>query len=199
MTVNPNRHRDTDRPWDDPEILHRLYWHEEMTQSEIGDYLGCGTTTVGAGMREHSVPRRTMLESANKNTPDYTPLSANYYHYPLWDGPDGKVYVHRLMAVAEHGFEAVADNHVHHGAWGDGPNELPAVELPWANWPGNLEVLSNSEHQTRHKQLTGVDRLRIAELYEHGDISSRDLADQLPWSSGTVLQVHKEFYGDDSE
>lgn len=58
--------------------------------------------------------------------------------------------IHRIIAIADgadpykvfSGGEYV----VHHGSESD----LPACELPWANWPGNLEVMTRSDHSSMH-------------------------------------------------
>jgi hypothetical protein len=75
--------------------------------------------------------------------------------YPVWqtklDGKHQVLKVHRLLAIAEFGFDAVCDSIVHHGAQDGGPNELPPVEIPWANWGENLRLFdTNSEHRKHH-------------------------------------------------
>jgi hypothetical protein len=54
------------------------------------------------------------------------------------------VYVHRLLAVAENGFEALNGNHVHH-----------KNGIKWDNRPENIEVLSPSEHARTHVKNDG--------------------------------------------
>jgi hypothetical protein len=49
--------------------------------------------------------------------------------------------VHRLLAIAEHGTDAVAGQHVHH-----------KNGIPFDNRPENLELLSPSEHSKRHTE-----------------------------------------------
>jgi len=50
-----------------------------------------------------------------------------------------KVWLHRLLAVAEHGFDEVAGNDIHH-----------KNELTWDNRPENLEVMGHGEHRSHH-------------------------------------------------
>lgn len=191
-------YKGVEQPWRDPEILHRLYWHEKMDQRDIAEELGCGPTSVGQGMRDKNVPRRTHAEAFAVGQHHYEKLHCNLKGGQVgWHGVGGIVLVHRLMAVAEWGFEAVRDMHIHHGVEGGGPNNLPAVQLGWANWPGNLELIRNEDHlREHHLKIDGEDREAIADEYENTDISSRDLAEKTPVSSGTVLRIHKEFYGD---
>jgi hypothetical protein len=49
--------------------------------------------------------------------------------------------LHRLVMIAEHGVDAVADMDVHH-----------KNEIPWDNRPENLELLTKSEHTKLHQQ-----------------------------------------------
>lgn len=192
-------YKGVEKPWQDVEILHRLYWHEEMTQPEIAEELGCGTTSVGKYMRRNDIPRRTMQESYIKNDPNtHMPLYPHERGYVGWAGHGNRVLVHRLLAVAEFGFETMKGMDVHHGSPDDGPNDLPPCELTWANWPGNLELVRNENHQRKHRKYKGLFRLRVAELYENGELSTRKLAEHLPCSSGSVLKMHREFYGEET-
>lgn len=64
---------------------------------------------------------------------------ASSLRYEVVQSPEGEVRLHRLVAVAEYGFEAVAGQQVHH-----------ANRIPWDNRPENLLVLSPSEHSRLH-------------------------------------------------
>jgi hypothetical protein len=46
-----------------------------------------------------------------------------------------RVSIHRLLAVSEHGFDAVSDMDIHHES-----------DVGWDNRPENLSVLTHSEH-----------------------------------------------------
>jgi transposase-like protein len=50
-----------------------------------------------------------------------------------------KFLMHRLVAVAEYGFDAVANSEIHH-----------KNNLRWDNRPSNLEVISPEEHGRLH-------------------------------------------------
>lgn len=56
-----------------------------------------------------------------------------------YDGDRVKVYVHRLVAVAEYGIDQVVDSHVHHES-GHGLD----------NRPGNLTLMTEDEHKRLH-------------------------------------------------
>jgi hypothetical protein len=63
--------------------------------------------------------------------------------YEIWqarvDGEVKRVQHHRLLMVAEHGFDAVSDNVVHH-----------INEIQWDNRPDNLKILTDEEHKRHH-------------------------------------------------
>ena len=63
--------------------------------------------------------------------------------YERWrsyeDGREVYVYVHRLLAVAEYGFEAVRGKHVHH-----------KNGVHWCNWRENVEPRDPPEHAGYH-------------------------------------------------
>jgi len=56
---------------------------------------------------------------------------------------EDRVYVHRLVYVREHGFDALnADDEIHH-----------KNAIPWDNRPSNLEALAPAEHAARTRQM----------------------------------------------
>jgi len=52
------------------------------------------------------------------------------------------VLVHRLLAVAEYGYENVCDNVIHH-----------KNGIRWDNRPDNIEVMTRSEHSKLHAEM----------------------------------------------
>lgn len=185
--ADPARFEDVDRPWRDVEIVHRLYWHEELNQGEIADVLNCGKTTVGNGMRDNDIPRRTHREAMLLNGNPYeVSLATRFKGHVEWAPPSAtSIGVHRLLAVHMFGFDAVCGMNVHH-----------KNDIPWDNRPENLELMTRAEHSAHHqRKVHGIDRLAIAEMYEHGEITSRDLADQYDVSQPTVTFIHEEYYG----
>ena len=135
---------------DDEEELRRLYWEEGLSIPEIAELKGCSNTTVHNRMVEFEISRR---EKGGRN------LHAGYRTtldgYKKWQGYNGhekaeRVTVHQLLACMNHDpHEVFAPNtNVHHGA--NNHPYLPPVELPWANWEGNLEIMTVSEHRKHH-------------------------------------------------
>jgi hypothetical protein len=56
-------------------------------------------------------------------------------------GKSHTLFHHRLIAVAEHGFDAVCGNVVHH-----------KNDIPWDNRPENLELMTLAEHTAHHNK-----------------------------------------------
>lgn len=138
-TSNPSE-SSPEEPHRDSNTLRRLYWEEDLTLREIGDRLGTSGTTVYREMVRRGIPRRR----PGARVKPYASFCTNpHTGYERWnartDDDEVWVLVHRLLAVAEHGFDEVCDKHVHH-----------RNEIPWDNRPENLEVMTPSEHSRHH-------------------------------------------------
>jgi len=83
-----------------------------------------------------SEAKKDQWDSASRPAPFGT-----YQGYERWSvkNPNTTVLVHRLVAVAEYGFEKVADNDVHH-----------RNGISWDNRPSNLKVKSKKDHIRDH-------------------------------------------------
>lgn len=178
-------------PWRNKELMERLYLDEKKSQNEIADLFDCGATTVREWLVRHEIPTRSISE-AKQWEKGYigAPLNLTNEGYRAWKTSEETVLVHRLVAVAVFGFDAVCDMDVHH-----------KDDMKINNSHDNLELLSHGEHSTYHRtKVQPLERIRIAELYENGDTSYRKLHealdyDQVGWY--TLMNIHKEFYGGD--
>lgn len=175
-------------PWRDSSVLEALYVDKCLSTNEIAGILDCAPNTVSKWLRRHDIEHR---DSSDALSNSYNNLGhASYYTRrrgrPVWKSGDDEVFVYRLLAVAEYGFDVVCDMDVHH-----------KNEIRWDTRPDNIEVLSPEEHQYQHRRFDDLERQRIAEFYEKGDTSSRELADWLDYdiTQSTVLSIHKEFFG----
>lgn len=131
----------------DPETLRRLYWDENLSTRDIAKRGGVHKDTIRRWMDKHDIPTRERTEAATaKRRKEYTGISmasGGHYQWCQWDRKTETfetVRVHRLLAVAEYGLDAVADVDVHH-----------KNNIPWDNRPDNLELLDRSEHTSHHK------------------------------------------------
>ena len=174
-----------EKPYKNEEILRDLYVEKRMTQQEVADELGCCATTVRTHLLKSDIPLRGISEAKHAKKPYEVPYRTREFGHEVWKHSNNTVLVHRLLAVAKYGLDELRGYDVHH---------INGVH--WDNRPDNITLLTNEEHGKLHKKFDGIERIRIAELYENGKISSRKLADWLDYdiSMGSILGIHKEFY-----
>lgn len=133
------------KPWQDKELLHELYVEERKTQEEISDELGTHQATISEWLLKFDIETRDDA----KKPPEFTMQNDGY---ETWrhsvNGDVKRVLVHRLLAVAEYGFDDVAGKIVHHH-----------TNIPWDNRPKNIELMTRGEHAAHHRRglVGGVD------------------------------------------
>ena len=129
----------------DAETLRHLYHDKDLTTYEIADRSEVSPTQIRYSMDKHNIEREDPSESGRPEV-DYVHYKTDIRGYEVW-----RVYrpetqktitfpVHRLVAIAEYGVEAVAGNDIHH-----------KNEITWDNRPENLEPLPRGEHLKLHK------------------------------------------------
>lgn len=142
--------------YQDEDWLRQKYVTEGKSTREIGDEAGCTGSTISRWLRNHGIERREKwkagVEAAKRaNRKEYVKMrtfdaeDVNAYEYwmtRVWE--DGErvtknLYVHRLLAVAEYGFDEVKDRDVHH-----------KIPIPWLNTHDNIELVGKSEHGEYH-------------------------------------------------
>lgn len=130
-----------ERPWTDAERLRELYHGEGMSIYDIADEWGCGKTTIGKWLHRHDIEVDT---PSHEKPPHFCTESRGY---ECWrhdtSGTQHKVRVHRLVAVAEYGYDEVVGKDVHH-----------ENHIPWDNRPSNISVLNRSEHAKLHNSCS---------------------------------------------
>lgn len=171
-----------------PNELKRLYHDEGMTLAEVVEKTTAGGhSTVRYHMNKHGIDRRDPSEF-NKNL--HAGITTEKSGHMSWysDDPDGQrrtMKVHRLVAIAEHGADAVAGNHVHH-----------KNEIPWDNRPSNLEIKSPKDHHSHHStgeshpgsKLTESDVKDILSRLKAGE-TGRSLANEYGVSETTISMI----------
>lgn len=180
VETDDSRQFSRDSPWREKGNLEELYQKQELSLRETGDKLGCNEKTVRRWMKRHGIETRERRDAMAKTKRGWpASFKTTEEGYEKWHdqshGRNERVAVHRLLAVAEFGFDAVCDKAVHHGRGG---GHLPACEIPWANWGGNLELLRNDEHGAHHNPLTfnWIEVLKVREFYRNGDVTHAELA-----------------------
>lgn len=177
-----------EKPWQDRKTLRKLYRDKRMSPLEIAEMYG---NITAAGIRywidKHDIEKRSMSEAARlrwlKEPPNVFTGGLGYMTYcHELDGKQSRLLLHRLLAVAEYGFDAVKDKHIHH-----------KNGVRWDNRPDNIELLSPSEHQTKeiikrgsNPDLPWRDEERLRKLYETEKLSIKQIADRFGCEPQTV-------------
>lgn len=177
----------SESPWQDEELMEWLYHDEGLSAGEIAMVLDCSTGSVFTWLDRHDFKKRSQKEAAKHSLgKDHMTFLTTSKGYEAWWVPSDVVYVHRLVAVAENGLDAVVGNHVHH-----------RNGIRWDNRPGNLEVKTPSDHHSDHnRKVEGEDRREIAKMYDETDLSSYQIAEKVEHdiSPSTVLKIWREYY-----
>jgi plasmid maintenance system antidote protein VapI len=138
---------DIRKPYHDPEVLRRAYWEEGKSTEDMADEFGVTGPTILRQMKKHDIPRRT----APQDRPPYFCPAGSDGHEEVHARVDGELKVigiHRLVAVVEHGYEAVAGNDTHH-----------RNGVPWDNRPSNVTPKTHGDHSS----TTAAERDRNAD------------------------------------
>jgi transcriptional regulator with XRE-family HTH domain len=123
------------KQYKDEDWLYEEYVEKGRSQSEIAEDCGCTQKTISNWLAEFNIPTRKMRNDLTRPAR----FEVDNKGYEQLCSVRKKVGVHRLIAVAEYGFDAVAGMEVHH-----------KNGIPWANWSDNLEVMTKSEHAAYH-------------------------------------------------
>lgn len=160
--------QDHDEPYHDKEWLEREYWENGRDTVDIGKECGVRAETIRRWLEKHDLGTRDRSEAVRKqweNDPErrrkqsewmaehrdeFAPYPSSIHpsiftrntgHVVATGGGDeGSIGIHRLLAVAEYGLDAVAGMDVHH-----------KNGIPWDNRPENIELLTRSEHMRTHR------------------------------------------------
>jgi len=125
-------YKHTDFVWQDKETLRELHLEKQMPASEIADALGCTADTIRNWLDKYDVPRLSSFPTVSTDRRGYVIAR---------DGRGTQFNLHRLIAVAEHSFDEVAGNEIHH-----------ENGIPWDNRPENLTPMPSEEHARTHAE-----------------------------------------------
>ena len=172
----------SDKRYKDPGWLEEKYWHEGLKTSEMADLCGVDRRTIDRSMHAAGIEMRSRSTRLQNN---YASFRTDHRGYENWRSSsretDGQISVpiHRLLAVAEYGFDAVSGAEVHH-----------KNGIPWDNRPENIEPLSRIEHQRAHNPATKswLERLKIVEVYNNTEATAETVGAQYGVSAGAVYK-----------
>lgn len=133
--------------WHDEETLRKHYVEMEKSSYELAAEWGCDSKTVRNWLERYGIDRR---EAAYYNRVEYANYKTGDDGYSRWQlyvakNHQTSIMVHRLAAVAWHGFDEVKGMHVHH-----------KNGVKWDNREENLDLVSPQEHIKMHQRLGDV-------------------------------------------
>lgn len=147
----------------DKEWLKEKYHGDKLSTAEIGEICDCHKQTIKLWLENHGIEKRDSSEAAKVswegakqrkqelaerfadlhrvNRAFFFTHKSGYERVGVSNGEGGSdfVPVHRLVAVAEYGIDAVKDKVVHHKS-----------NIPWDNRPKNLELMTQEDHSRHH-------------------------------------------------
>lgn len=176
---------DGDEPWEDESLLEELYHEHELSQAKIGELLGCSRSIIGRRMEKYGIDTRSAGKASkmrHAKIPVKPRTKSNGYVVAKsqCNGESDKIYMHRLLAVAEYGFENACNSVVHH-----------KNEIRWDNRPSNIELMeSHRDHAIQHGGITET-RLHddpdvLRELYHEKGMFAREIAKLVGCSRGNI-------------
>ena len=131
------------------EELRRLYHDEELSQPKVADQMDVDPVTVSVWVNKYDLTLswdeiyRRRGDAMRSDTPTlFTSEGYEHIFYTPEYNETCMFRLHRLLAVAEWGFDAVKDMAVHH-----------KNDIPWDNRPKNLELMTPSEHMRYHSNV----------------------------------------------
>lgn len=151
---------------------------------------GINSGTIHYWIKKHNIKTRDRIsEVKRKRRVEWADFHTNSHGHERWQAGDGDggedvCYVHRLLAVAEWGFDAVCGNEVHHDNG-----------IPWDNRVENIAPLTVSEHRKEHiddyrywddRYTPWRDKGRLRELYFEQRMSLSEVAEELGCDDKTI-------------
>jgi transposase-like protein len=148
-----------DEQYKDRPQLRELYIDEGLTSREIAERFGISKSTVLDWLDRFDIEKRP---SKRDMVPNFRTTVGGYEEVrTVSDGDRHHVLVHRLLGVAEFGFDDVAGADVHH-----------ENGIPWDNRPENLSPMSRSDHLSHHHDEGTYDD-HLKEVHQHRHDSGR--------------------------
>lgn len=140
------------RPYTDARLLRELYEDCGYSLRAIAELLDCDHTTVHYYVQRFGIKRR---ESGDRAGSRSVPFCTRTDGYECWRVDHRAILVHRLLAIAEWGYETVADGIVHHDN-----------AIRWDNRPSNLTHFDSQGAHSRHHARPEIsdDQQSLAEI-----------------------------------
>jgi DNA-binding CsgD family transcriptional regulator len=123
--------------------IKELYRERGLSQDEVSDILDANPRTVNRHIKHYGLSKTPKEWQRDRygNSVSFRTTTRGYEVVTIPGG--GDYLVHRLVAVAEYGIDAVKENHIHH-----------ENGVKWDNRVDNLEPIDPSNHATLHADNT---------------------------------------------
>lgn len=129
-----------DSDYTDAEKLRSMYWDRGLSLRKIADKLDVTLDKIVYQFEANNIETREGYAEQS-----HASLTTDKSGYELWktyiDGEYPRVRVHRLLAIAEYGFDAVCGKEIHH-----------KNNIQWDNRPENIEPMTTTEHRKHHAE-----------------------------------------------
>lgn len=144
LTQHTRQMHQEELPWYDRETMETLYTDRKLSYRQIAEELGCSEDQVSAAIERFNITPRSNSESrhvlAHRGPETHLWREDGYEAWEYnYDGERASILVHRLVAVAEWGLDALRGNVVHH-----------KNGVKWDNRPENLQLMTRGEHNSLH-------------------------------------------------
>lgn len=142
------------QPYTDELLLRKLYEEQDKSIQDIADELECSISTVYRFLDQFRIRPRDRKNSIP------APVHTRTDGYEQWTDGNKGVLVHRLVAVAEWGFETVANSEaIHH-----------KNTHKWDNRPSNLKPCeTHAKHAREHHRPKAEDDQQFLSEYPTTD------------------------------
>jgi len=171
-----------DKPWQDSELLNSLYHDEQISGPKIAELMGCSKPTVYRNLEDvRSTSEANRLWTWKLPLKMRTDTDGYEYFQTKIHGESERFSHHRLVAVSEHGLDAIAGKIIHH-----------KNGIPWDNRPDNLEIMSQSDHVREHfEDIPKHEKAAMWALGKEDSHTAEDIGKMFGHSRSTVTTVWK--------
>jgi len=176
----------------DKQALQELYWGDGLSTTEIADAAGVTSKTIWYWLDKHGIDIRDQKSATKQHhRVEYAYFQTDSAGYEKWNSKWDQTVdtgrVHRLLAVAKFGFQAVSGTDVHHI---DG--------IPWNNQHENITLEEPSNHRRLHNlgEKNNQSKLSESDVKEiknrlGGEETYKEIARDYPVGKFTIGSIQR--------
>jgi transposase-like protein len=186
-----------DKPYQNADWLYEQYVEKDKSMPQIERETGVNSGTIYYWIEKHDIKTRDRIDEVKrKRRVEWANYHTNSHGHPRWKATNGDnnediVYVHRLLAVSEWGFDHVAGKDVHH-----------KNGVPWDNRIDNLEPMKTGDHMSHHssgqdnwenKDTPWRNKNKLETMYIEKKMGPPQIAEELGCGPSTIhrwLEIH---------